>query len=207
MLQSLLLIVIYQEAIALSRFAISSKLPRGPPPLGSIWISYQVTRVLYCFYFPARLQDSRSAEELPDNGDMSFSPQKQSGSTDSGITVLAVLPDLSNYHTEPGEAEKQLQRPRNTSKAIRKVNPRRNANRLRLSTSPTERRVSRPRMRRMVVGCFSFGLLLLAIFSWAYVAKILTPSTASPLRDACVTRFATPPDQTAAIRTVAPVHR
>jgi len=161
----------------------------------------------YCFYFSARVQDSRSTEEPPDNGDMSFSPQKQSGSTGPGSTVLAVLPDLSDYHTEPGGAEKQLQMPRNASKAIREFNPRKNVDRLQLSISATERRVSRPRTRRMVVGCFSVGLLLLAIFSWSYVAKTHTSSTASPLRDAYMTRFATPPDQTATVRTVAPVHR
>mgnify|MGYP006177241975 CR=1 FL=1 len=162
---------------------------------------------LYCFYFPARVQGSRSTEEPPDNGDMSFSPQKQSDSMGPEITVLAVLPDLSHYNTEPEGAEKQLQTPRNASKAIREVNPRKNVNRLQTSISATKRRVSRPRTRRMVVGCFSVGLLLLAIFSWSYVAKTHTSSTESPLRDAYMTRFATPPDQTAAVRTVAPVHR
>ena len=161
----------------------------------------------YCFYFSARVQDSRSTEEPPDNGDMSFPPQKQSNSTGQRITVLAVLPDLSSYRTGPEGSEKQLQTPRNASNEIRESNPIKTANRLRQSISGNQRRVSRPRTRRMVIGCFSVGLVLLAIYSWAYVAKTFTSPPLSPLRDACVTRFATPPDQSATVRTTAPVHR
>lgn len=164
-------------------------------------------RSSYCFYFVARVQGSRSAEERPDNGDMSSPPEKQTIRTVTGHTprVLAVLPDLSAYRTASGETPPSLQKPRNTSKAPLEVQLKKTGNHPRQFNARAKQSVRRRRMGQVVIACLSVCLALLIIFTWTYISKTRALPTESPLQNSYMTRFAMPPEHTATLPAPTPV--